>query len=89
MLRPKGADDGRDSVSLVDGGLEDLVAALLRRQPIEVPSGSHFALHSDNALRILAHYARNRHLWPRAKPVRRDEIGGSPAGRQSAAARSG
>ena len=76
MLKQIGGDDERDPVSLVDGGLEDLVAAMLRQRPIEVPGGSHFALRNDNARRILAHYARNRHLWLRAKPVLRDEIEG-------------
>ena len=76
MLKPKGGDDGHVPVSLVDGGLDDLVAALLRQQPIEVPDGSHFVLRSKSARRILAHYARNRHLWLRANPVRGDEIEG-------------
>ena len=77
ILKPNGGhEDERVPVNLVDGSLEDLVAALLRQQPIEVPDGSPFVLSSENARRILAHYAKNRHLWPRAKPVLRDEIEG-------------
>ena len=75
-MRPKGGGDGCTPVSLVDWGLEDLVAALLRQQPIDVPGDAHFVLRSNNARRILEHYAQNRHLWPRAKPVRREEIEG-------------
>ena len=76
MLRPKGGGDGCAPVSLVDWGLEDLVAALLRQQPIDVPGDAHFVLRSNDARRILEHYAQNRHLWSRAKPVRREEIEG-------------
>ena len=76
-FKPNGGDEnGLVPVNLVDGSLEDLVTALLRQQPIEVPDGPPFVLADENARRILAHYAKNRHLWPRAKPVRRDEIEG-------------
>ena len=76
MLKADGHSDGGVSVSLVDCGLEDLVAALLQQQPIAVPGGAPFVLRDDNARRILGHYAQNRHLWPRAKPVGGDEIEG-------------
>ena len=77
MKRPEDGGDADASVNIVDWGLEDLVAALLEQQPIEVPGGGDdFLLRDDNARRILAYYVANRQLWPRAKPVRRDEIEG-------------
>ncbi len=62
-------------INLVDCGLEDLVAALLSRQPIATPVGGvPFILEDDNARRIFSYYARHRDLWPRAKTVQAREI---------------
>ena len=76
MSNPGGRGDRRVAVNLVDCGLEEVVAALLRQQPVAVPGGVPFVLRDDNARRILAYYERNRHFWPRAKPILGDEIEG-------------
>ena len=52
MLKPDGRGDGGVPFSLVDCGLEDLVAALLQQQPIAVPGGAPFVLRDDNERRI-------------------------------------
>ena len=62
-------------INLLDCSLEDLVTALLHRQPVAAPQdATPFILNDDNARRIFSYYARNRGLWPRAKPVRSSEI---------------
>jgi AAA domain len=62
-------------INLVDCGLEELVSALLARQPIAIPSGGEpFFLKNDDSRRILSYYAQHRDLWPRAKAVQAREI---------------
>ena len=62
-------------ISLLDCSLEDLVIALLHRQPVAAPGQeTPFILNDDNARRIFSYYARTRGLWPRAKPVRSSEV---------------
>jgi hypothetical protein len=62
-------------INLVDCGLEELVSALLARQPVVISSGGEpFVLTNDDSRRILSHYARHRDLWPRAKTVQAREI---------------
>jgi hypothetical protein len=52
-------------INLVDCGLEELVAALLARQPIATSAkGDHFILDNDNSRKIFAYYAQHRNLWP-------------------------
>lgn len=64
-----------EPINLVDCGLEDIVAALLARQPIAtVADGPHFLLEKDNSRKIFAYYARNRNLWPQNKTVQAGEI---------------
>ena len=64
-----------EPINLVDCGLEDVVAALLARQPIATSAdGAHFVLDNDNSRKIFAYYARNRNLWPQRKTVRAAEI---------------
>jgi hypothetical protein len=68
-------EDDLAPVKLVECGLEELLAALLARQPLATPSeGQRFILENDDARRILFYYARNRQLWPRAKAVQASEI---------------
>ena len=62
-------------INLLDCSLEDLVTALLHRQPVAAPEdATPFILDDENARRIFSYYALNRGLWPRAKPVRSSEI---------------
>lgn len=61
-------------VTLAESGLEDLVVALLQQRPIVSVSGKEFILAQQNERRLFAYYARNRELWPRAKPVLANEI---------------
>jgi ATP:corrinoid adenosyltransferase len=62
-------------INLVDCGLEDVVAALLARQPIVTSAdGAHFILDNDNSRKIFAYYARNRNLWPQKRTVQPSEI---------------
>ena len=76
LLKPNSRGDGEVPVNLVDCSLEDLISALLQQRPVAVPGGADFLLHDDNARRIFGHYVRNRHLWPRARPVLGDEVEG-------------
>ena len=67
--------DALSPINLIDCGLEDLVAALLHRQPIALPEGGPpFLLENDNARRIFAYYAQRRDLWPHAKNIQALEI---------------
>lgn len=67
--------DDLTPINLVDCGLEDVVAALLHRQPLATPAGgAPFVLEDDNTRRIFSYYARHRDLWPRAKTVQAREI---------------
>jgi hypothetical protein len=69
------SQDDLKPINLVDCGLDDVVAALLARQPIAATTdGAHFTLGNDNARKIFAYYARNRALWPQNKPVQANEI---------------
>jgi aryl carrier-like protein len=69
------SQDDLKPINLVDCGLDDVVAALLARQPIATTTdGAHFTLDNDNARKIFAYYARNRTLWPQNKPVQANEI---------------
>lgn len=64
-----------EPINLVDCGLEDVVAALLARQPIDTSAdGAPFVLGNDNSRKIFAYYARNRNLWPQNKMVQATEI---------------
>lgn len=62
-------------INLVDCGLEDVVTALLARQPISTGvEKPRFILEDDNSRRIFAYYARSRNLWPQNKTVQGGEI---------------
>lgn len=64
-----------EPIDLVDCGLEEVVSALLARQPIATTAdGPHFLLEDNNSRKILAYYARNRNLWPQNKTVQAGEI---------------
>jgi hypothetical protein len=70
-------EDDVAPLQLMECGLEELLAALLGARPIVTSTeGELFALENDDARRILAYYARNRQLWPRAKAVQANEIDG-------------
>jgi hypothetical protein len=63
------------TLKLLECGLEELIDALVSRQPIATASEDElFVLENDDARRILAYYARNRQLWARAKQVQATEI---------------
>jgi hypothetical protein len=75
MTECASGEDDLAPVKLVECGLEELLTALLMRQPIATFSeGEQFTLVNDNARRILSYYARNRQLWTRAKAVQANEI---------------
>jgi hypothetical protein len=75
MTNGASGEDDRAPLKLVDCGLEELLAALLYRQPIVTPSeGEPFFLENDDSRRILSYYARNRQFWPRTKTVQVSEI---------------
>ncbi|MFP4361857.1 MAG: hypothetical protein ACLFTG_14440, partial [Alphaproteobacteria bacterium] len=64
-----------EPINLVDCGLEEVVAALLARQPIAPTAGNaNFILENDNSRKIFAFYARSRKLWPQTKTVQGAEI---------------
>ncbi|PIW29653.1 MAG: hypothetical protein COW30_04615 [Rhodospirillales bacterium CG15_BIG_FIL_POST_REV_8_21_14_020_66_15] len=75
MIDAQIAEAELEPVNLVDCGLEDVVAALLARQPIATSSdGTHFILNNENSRKIFSYYAGHRNLWPQNKAVQASEI---------------
>lgn len=67
--------DPSESASLENYSLDDVIGLLLSAIPIGRPAGRPgFILGSADSLKAFAYYAKNRDLWPRAKPIQAREI---------------